>query len=299
MAGLLPQLAACGALGPDTIEEMSFIRPVIELEELPRTGARQDFAIRAIGPGDTDYGFRLSITYTALGIWQVEGLEAAASLAGVVAEIHGTASAFPEEGFWFDSYNAGDTLEETSNLIRNKGLNAFLHPAAQSSLGAELFRLLDALDAVSIQIRDVPFVKTLDILFERSRALEDLEEAATDHAHFIYRICILSAIVDRFDFEHRDGSLNGLAAWLEDVVGKEAAAELTATYRMVKRLRRQYPIHEEYEVDADGERQRRAVVVEAEKYFGLAGETARDWRLVFDRFREDTRLLHQALSRII
>ena len=85
-------------------------------------------------------------------------------------------------------------------------------------------------------------------------------------------------------------------------MGKEAAAELTATYRMVKRLRRQYPIHEEYEVDAYGERQRRAAVVEAEKYFGLqsiAGETARDWRLVFDRFREDTPLLHLALSRII
>ncbi|MCH8983867.1 MAG: hypothetical protein IH943_07180 [Acidobacteria bacterium] len=277
---------------------MSFIRPVVEVEALPRTGAREDFAISAIGPGNTDYRFHLSITYTALGMWQADGAEAAAELAGVVAEIHGTARTFPEEGFWFDSYNVGDTVRETSNLIRNKGWKAFIHPSARDSLGAELLGLLADLDRDSMHLRDAPFFKTLDVLFERSRAIEDLESNAVDHPNFIYRICILSAIIDRFDFDEGTGSLNGLVAWLEGLVDEDAASELTTTYRMVKRLRRQYPIHEEYEVDADGERKRRADVVEAEQYFDLKDDTSGDWRLVFERFRRDTNLLHNALAEL-
>ena len=277
---------------------MSFIRPRIEVEPLPPTGAREDFSVRAIGPGDTDYPFRLSITYTALGIWQVDGIEAAVELAGVLAEIHGTAKAIPEEGFWFDSYNSGDTLRDTQNLIRNKDLEAFLHPAARTSLGVELLGLFDELDEISLRLRGEPFTKALDILFEPTRAIEDLESTATDHPHFIYRICILSAIVDRFNFSNENGSLNGLTSWLEGLLEQDSARGLTLTYRMVKRLRRQYPIHEAFEVDADGERTRRRVIVEAEEYFGLTGDPASDWRQVFNHFRQATQLLTENLAKL-
>lgn len=141
---------AAGVQHRPTLCGVTFARPDIAIELAPKTGAREDFLVRVIGPGDTDYRFRLSITYTALGMWQVESMEAAAALAEVVVELHGTASAFPEDGFWFDSYSAGESLRETTNIVRERGWKAFLVPAARKSLGAELLRLLDELDEVCL-----------------------------------------------------------------------------------------------------------------------------------------------------
>lgn len=267
---------------------MSYSLPDITLEELPKRGAREDFRVRLVGPGDTDYSFPLSITYTALGIWQVAGAEAATALARVLAEVHGTAKAFPDGGFWFDSYNSGDSLKETCYLLRARGWKAYLVPAARESLGGDLFDLLDDLNATFIERYRRLFLKPLDVLYEKSQALEDLESEAKDHPHFIYRICILSGVVDRFDFDQGEESLNGLIEWLESVGGTDLARELTVTFRMLKRLRRQYPIHEEFAVDADGERTRRSDVVAAEEYFELEGDYPHRWRLVFRRFVEDT-----------
>ncbi len=277
------------------IVRVTYGRPRILIERLPRKGAREDFLVRAIGPGDTDYSFPLFITYTALGMWDVDGYDAASDLAEVLAESHGTAMAFPKEGFWFDSYTAGTSLPETCNVVRELGWRAFLVPAARQSLGAEVFRLLDGLDEICLNKYDRPFMRPLDVLFEPSQALEDLEAEVSDHPHFIYRLCILSGIVDRFDFDRGDGSLNGLTAWLEDLVGPDAATELTTTYKMLKRLRRQYPIHESYTVNAEGERQRRNDIVEAERYFDLDGNSPRDWSHVFEAFLDATRKLHECL----
>ena len=272
---------------------MSYALPEITVEGLPRRGAREDFRVRPVGPGETDHSFALSITYTALGIWQVAGTKAAPTLAKVLAEVHGTAQAFPDGGFWFDSYNSGDSLKETCDLIRARGWKAYLVPAARESLGGDLFGFLDDLNATFIEKYDRLFLKPLDVLFEKSQALEDLESDAVDHPHFIYRICILSGVVDRFDFDEGEGSLNGLIDWLESVGGKDLARDMTATFRMLKRLRRQYPIHEEFAIDADGDRTRRADIVAAEEHFGLDGDYPYRWRLVFRRFVEDTRrLLH-------
>ena len=267
----------------------SYAYPTITVEGLPRTGAREDFKIRMVGPGDTDYSFPLSITYTALGIWQTDGPTAATALAEVLAELHGTASAFPDEGFWFDSYRVADSVKATCDLVRERGWKTFLHPTAKESLGAEVFNALADLDRVRLDRWGSLFLESLDVLFEPNQALEDLEAEAPDHPHFIYRVCILCGILDRFDFQSDLGPLNGLKAWLADLGGEDVASDLTATFFMLRRLRRQYPIHEQYDVDGTGFKSRRADVVEAETYFGLDGKHAADWRRVRERFIEATR----------
>ncbi len=250
-----------------------------------------------VGPGATDYSFPLSISYTALGIWQTtDGAAAAAALAEVLAELHGTASAFPDEGFWFDSYRIGDSVKATCDLVRERGWETFLHPAALESLGAELFNVLASLDQVRLDRWGSPFLRPLDVLFEPRQALQDLEAEAPDHPHFIYRVCILCGILDRFDFESDLGSLNGLKAWLTDLGGEDLGSDLTETYFMLRRLRRQYPIHEQYDVDAAGYKSRRSDVVKAEAYFGLDGNHAADWRRVHQRFVEDTRRILEFLE---
>ena len=267
----------------------SYALPKITVEELPRTGAREDFLIRMVGPGDTDYSFPVSMTYTALGIWQTDGATAAAAFAEVLAELHGTAEAFPDEGFWFDSYRIADSVKATCDLMRERGWKTFLHPAAKESLGAELFNALADLDSVRLDRWGSLFLRSLDVLFEPNQALEDLESEADDHPHFIYRVCILCGIMDRFDFESDVGSLNGLKAWLAELGGEDAASDLTETYFMLRRLRRQYPIHEQYDVDAMGFKSRRSDVLEAETYFGLDGSHAADWKRVRERFIDATR----------
>jgi hypothetical protein len=167
--------------------------------------------------------------------------------------------------------------------------------------GPSLFDALDRLDRQYAEKFGQPFLRSLDILFERSQALEDLEAEATDNAHFIYRVCILSAIVDRFNFSSERGSLNGLREWLANFIGAQGAMDLTAAFQRVKDLRKQYPIHEHFAVDSAGERQRRREVVAAEEYFGVRSDQddpIGDWNAVLTRFTETVRLLSSVIEDI-
>jgi hypothetical protein len=272
--------------------------PIITIDPLPRTGDRDDFSVRVVGPGDTDHTFRLAMTRTALTMWNADSAAACTTLAGTLVHSHGTASAFPNEGFWFDSHNSADTVHETENKIRSSGWNRFVHPAAKESLGAALFNALARLDELFSEVEGRPFLRSLDILFEQSQALEDLETEASDNPHFIYRVCILSAVVDRFDFEHGEGSLNGLRTWLAQRLGDARAGELTRPFQQVKNLRKQYPIHEHFEVNAGGERQRRAEVVRAEQHFGLREDPTENWHRVLTDFSAAVEQLIQAIGEL-
>lgn len=275
------------------------MQPKITIELLAPTGDRDDFLIHVVGPGDTDYRFRLSMTRTVLAIWGEDSSSAAAALAETLVYSHGTARAFPEDGFWFDSHNSADTVRETQNKILNLDWRQFVHPAAKESLGASLFNALEELDRAFWRQASQPFLKSLDILFERSQALEDVESEARDNPHFIYRVCILSAVIDRFNFSNPQGSLNGLRSWLTDRLGAEKARELTETFQKVKDLRKQYPIHEHFAVDASGERHRRQEVVAAEQYFGFRAtqiEPIENWHKVLTRFTEDVRALTTSIK---
>lgn len=274
---------------------VTFAAPDIRIQKLPSTGARDTFQVEVVGPDDTSYVFPLSISYTALAIWQEDSAVAASELAATLVESHGTAQALPDGGFWFDSYLSGETLKATTDRVREHGWRHFLTPADRHSLGAALFETLDDLDRISTRLRGQPFVRPLDILFEPSQALEDLESEVPDHAHFMYRICILSGVVDRFNFGESGQTLNGLRVWLSERIGDKEASALTEPFRMLKRLRRQYPIHENFEENTKRERQRRKEIVEAECYFGLDGEPRSDWSRVFGHFVEATREIRNAM----
>jgi len=269
--------------------------PTITIEAFPKTGDREDFLVR-VTDTHNDYRFRLSLTGTILAIWNVEAAEAAQYLVDRLVYSHGTASAFAEEGSWFDSNNSASTLEETLHVIENQGSGFFDHPAIKTALGSQLFGVLDDLDTVRMTIEGLPFVRSLDVLFERSQAGDDFESEARDHAHFIYRVCLASAILDRFNFRSDTGSLNGLKAWLSGRVDEGTANTLAEPFFMVKKLRKQYPIHEEFEVDVAGVRARRSELERAESYFGLRGDPTSDWHAVRSRVVAALRRLHEALG---
>jgi hypothetical protein len=270
--------------------------PTITIERLPKTADREDFQVRVADP-QNDYRFGLSVTGFTLALWgDPDPVSAAEWLVDRLVYSHGTANAFAEEGYWFDSHNSGPTLEETLHFIENQGARIFDHPSTKSALGSQLFGVLDALDADRMASEGVPFVRSLDVLFERSQAGDDFESEARDHAHFIYRVCLASAIIDRFNFSSPSGSLNGLKASLVAKLGEGAASALTEPFFMIKKLRKQYPIHEEFEVNAAGIRARRNQLEQAEAYFALRGDPASDWHAVRTKFVAALHGLHSSLG---
>jgi hypothetical protein len=262
----------------------------------PKTADREDFLVR-VTDDHNDYRFRLSLTGFTLALWgDVDPDMSAELLVDRLVYSHGTASGFAEEGYWFDSHNSGPSLEETLHIIENQGSRLFDHPSIRTALGSQLFGVLDDLDALPMAEEQLPFVRSLDVLFERSQAGDDFESEAPDHAHLIYRICLASAILDRLNFTSDTGSLNGLKTWLSQRLGNEAGEKLTEPLFMVKKLRKQYSIHEEYEVNAGGVRARRRQLEQAETYFEVQGQPAADWHAVRTRFVGALQALQKALE---
>jgi hypothetical protein len=269
--------------------------PSITIEPIPKTGDREDFSVR-VADSHHDYQFRLSITGFILAIWRVDPYFAAEVLTDRVVYSHGTADGFPVEGYWFDSYNSSETLEETSQDIITKSARHFVHPSIRSVLGKQLQSLLDELDEISTARRGQAFVRSLEMLVERSQATDDFESEARDQANFIYRVCMLAAIIDRFNFGSSQGSLDGLRSWLAESYVSDTVDDLTRAFFNVRKLRRQYPIHETYEETADGIRARRRILLDAEAYFGIRGEPAHDWNAVRTKFMEQLAYLRDTLK---
>jgi hypothetical protein len=257
--------------------------PTIDIQHLCKTSDREEFRIR-VRQASNDYTFGLSITSALLVTWRVDPDEAAMFLVDRLVYSHGTAKEFKEEGYWFDSYNSPASFEQTIHDIENKGASFFDHPSIRTTLGSRLFGVLDALDQTRTAIDAEPFIRSVDVLFERSQGGDDFESEAPDHAHFIYRVCMLSAIIDLLNFVHKEGSLNGLRVWLEGRLDTEQASKLTQPFYMLKKLRRQYPIHEEYRLDAEGSRTRRSDLEEGERYFGVTQQPSHDWPAVRTKF---------------
>jgi hypothetical protein len=270
--------------------------PEIAITPLPKVADREDFLVK-LHDDRNDYDFKLSLTGTIVAIWQLSNLsEAVQLLVDRLVYSHGTAKPFPTEGYWFDSNISAGTLEQTLQDIINRGSSAYLHPSVRTGLSAELFSLLDGLDVLSTQRFSHPFVRSLDVLSERSQASEDFEREAVDHAHFIYSVSLVAAIIDRFDFQPSNASVTGLRTELTSLLSASRADELTEPLFMVRKLRRQYPIHEGYEVDASGIRTRRKDVEEAEGYFGLSGDPASDWSKLRAKFLDTLKDLKEGLE---
>jgi hypothetical protein len=239
------------------------------------------------------------MTGTIVAIWNRTDLDALVELlVDRLVYSHGTARAFPAAGYWFDSNNSSNTFEQTLQDITNRGSDDFVHPSIRTGLTGRLYEVIDGLDDVTTRLLGHFFCKALDELSERSRVSEDFESAATDQGRFVYLVCLPSAIIDRFNFTSDEGSLNGLRTALAALLGQDAAMELAKPFYMIKKLRKQYPIHEEYSVSAAGIRTRRRDVEVAEAYFGLRNDADFDWSAVRRAFLEALEALKGALESV-
>jgi hypothetical protein len=289
------------------------MEPKIIVEVLGKTGSRTDFLVRVIGPGDTDWRFQLSISDTILAVWGAtdNGIRAAKEIVDTIVLSHGTAGAFPEEGYWFDSYNSENTVRETINKIQNFSTTPFLKHRSPSDQISAIYGgdILDKLEQLSFKFFDVtgrPLMGSLDYAFERSEADSDLGSPAANKPEFVYRLCILSVLIDGFRLRlnseiTRTGSLGALKNWLADRFDAETAKSLTETFRQIKQLRKQYPIHEHFERDQAGQRRVREEVTEAETYFefrdGSFGYEER-WKKLCDFFKRAIDNLSVSLDEI-
>src|SRR4051794_15935642 len=101
---------------------------------LPKMGDREDFSLRVQGPDpSTDFQVPISISGTALAIWNnPNSIDAAQQLGAAIFDKIGTASKPPEEGYWFDSYNSGESLQDTIHKIANSDTSPFIKNASKS-----------------------------------------------------------------------------------------------------------------------------------------------------------------------
>lgn len=276
------------------------MQPSVDIRHLDKTGDREDFLVRVVGPGETDHQFRLSITGTLDAIWGLQSEAAAKELVNALVYVHGTAHAYPE-AYWFDSYNSADTLKSTVGLIHNEGERSFLHPAIRDKyagfVGDETLAKLETADQACGARFGSSLLRSLDDAFEYTEAANDLSVPPKDNANFIYRVCVLSVIIDHLDLSisgsKQEGSLNKFDEW-QQVNLKGELSEAVQTFRMIKRLRKQYPIHEHYKLTAEGVRTLRKEVVDATAYFNLRkGEPEHNWHQVITKFNDAVDAFHK------
>ncbi len=277
------------------------------IEELPKIGDRFDYRVQIVGPGETDYKKQASITRTLVSVWDLDNdakrRDAVEKLVSSIIKIIGTASEPPGEGFWFDTFNTGDTLDTTIKEIPNKPLTFIKGLTVRDEMalyiGDEIISLLEKINEKYEKKTGEKFYKSLDHAFVRSQAVEDMNNPPNDRANFLYRICILSVILDRLNFtqyDNRRRSLVGFSIWLEQNYGQQFASETTEPLFKLKILRRQYPLHEHYE-EIEGKLQTRLDLVEAERYFDVQNTNfAGDWHKVSQKYKQAFESILQKLK---
>jgi hypothetical protein len=272
----------------------------VTIEILPQTGSRVDATARVIGPGDTDYKIPISVTKTIQAVWGIADSQLEAALAALIKDvmgITGTASEPPVGGYWFDSYNSESTVRETLNRIRNLGQAAFLkNPSTRNQIsdifGGAILTELERIDSIFFANANMRLTKPLDYSFERSQAEQDLGSPPTDNAGLLYRICILSVLIDAFAVR-RSGenpntpSLKALTNWVATQRSVPDARLVTEPFAKVKDLRKQYPIHEHFVAGTAGQKTIRDEVIAAETFFGFKPhyDDATKWKAVTDAFK--------------
>lgn len=113
-----------------------------------------------LGP-ETDYlNIPVSISGTAFRLWKstdgnIDHEIIVEQLIRGVVDIYGTSSAPPSKGFSFDSYNSGLSIRETTNKMRNFGIEPFAKETSYATtlraiMGDKLFSELDQLDSLFV-----------------------------------------------------------------------------------------------------------------------------------------------------
>ena len=255
----------------------------------PKLGDREDFLLRVQGPGSTDYVVPLTVSGTALAVWgNPDPIQVAETLGAAVFHQIGTASPSPQQGFWFDSYNSGEDVKGTISKIYNN-LTPFLKNSNEAlfinGLDSKINEKIQLLDSGYTKKYGAYFFKSLEDLSEESQRVNDLITPAKDNANYLYRVSILSGIIDHINVRlspedahicthcgqrHKptEGSIQAFKRWLAVNLNDKKATDLTKTFQMIKYLRKQYPIHDHYE-NIEGIREVRKNIMEANEYFGI------------------------------
>ncbi len=268
----------------------------IQVEQLPKTGDRDDYKVTVNGPDPlTHFTVPVTISGTISAIWsQPNGKQTVEELTRTIFgnQLGAMGNATPpQDGFWFDSYNSARTVEATQDFILNKGARSFYKNKSYDliwgkSLNQEFSELKDKLDQVFLEKFQQSFFRETDQMAELSQISEELEKPPNDNANYVYRICILAGFIDHLNFPKLEGdkhkcnvcnytcrsyerTLNAFTQWLTDHYGESESIRFTTTFRMVRKLRNQYPIHDTYNV-IENEMKIKKGVEEANKYFEIS-----------------------------
>lgn len=269
----------------------------VEPELLPHTGDRDDYIVVINGPEPATPEMRVPFSFTGsvLEVWDLKSSEAVEEIARTifgggkaVLGTRGTASGFPPQGYWFDSYNSGETLRATINKILNEGEAAFIKNRSTNSIygvlvGQETGDILEKIDKYFNTSFEIDFFKRLDEVFALSEIAETLTEPPKDNPNFLYKISLLSCIIDAIHVrlpkekgfycsECRRtvvGILEALNNWLATKIGGQKAENLVMPLKMIKKIRNQFPIHNHYELKG-GIRVAKKEIIDAISYFKLS-----------------------------
>ncbi len=273
----------------------------IEVKHQPKLGDRDDFIIRITGPDPkTDYSFPLSLTGSIIAVWGEKSAIAADTLAGTIIEVIGTAKEPPKEGFWFDSFNSESSVKDTQNLIKNKGVKSFLKDPTSYEwlLGDEAYKNLEGLNELIRHKFGEPMLSSFEQLGEVSQIKRDMGSDPQDNPNYLYRICLLSGIIDHIRIgissysmkcpscgNQIKGSLDCFNNWLQVKIGAERTDLLTKSFKMVKKLRNQYPIHDHFDIKL-GLLGVRHNIDQANSYFGITNDKdySGNWHKILKAF---------------
>lgn len=273
---------------------------LVAVRILPRTGDRVDAIANIKGPGETDYSVPVSISGTIQAVWGISDPDVKTALESLVYELFtiiGTSAAPPENGYWFDSYNSESTVQETLNRIRNLGQAPFLKnpiglDRVSSLFGGGILSEIERIDGVIFQKTKLRLASALDYAFVRSEAEHDLGTPPADNPGLLYRVCILSVIIDGFGIRlptenTKTKTLKALENWIASRVGTEEARRITESFARIKDLRKQYPIHEHFAADVNGQKIVRSEVESANAFFKFQphDDVTAKWKKITDSFK--------------
>lgn len=287
----------------------------ISIKLVSKTGTRINVEVKVTHTISSDesmvYAFPLTITSNLLHDWAIQDDKLEDGLKPLIAEMYdgsvGISWSAPKYGYWFDQHNSVATIHETVNKMRNEGRRWFLQNPAEEDrisgiLGGAILTELETIDEYLSRKISQHLLHKPDRAFARSQAVRDLSTPPANDQDFINKVAILGIIIDNFGVrlvneDKETKSLDALRNWLTDKIGQDEALMLTETFRRIKALRNQYPLHDRYDRVSNGQAIERSSVKTATQFFGFRDhdDPTTQWKKVCDRFRQAIRELEQVV----
>lgn len=273
-------------------------KEILKIKELPKTGDTDSFQITVNQMGVNPVSFPITLSGTISAVWGENPKAAAFHLGETIMTTAGSVTQIPQQGFSFDSYNSGDTVNETLTKIIDLGLDPFIKNKTVGFffgrlLADELFQQIHDINKFFANVYHFRFFRSFDDAFESTeKVIDEMNLPPNDNANYLYRICILANMIDHINVrvaneDKKTTTLNALENWLKVKTGVITAKYLLKTFRMTMWLRKQYPIHEHYDIKS-GVKKLRSELETAHAYFEITEPKAysHNWGVVQSKFRD-------------